>query len=92
MERYSLVNVAVASSKVTVSISKKGYTSAPNPNVTTVQVLGLKRRVSSLLVNESPNGFEYQHTGNVSQLYTIKDVHYRVLTSVSESVTLLEPT
>ena len=65
-EKYSLVEISVVSSRVNISLVKRGYTSAaPNTDITTVQILGLKRRVSAVVIDDQTSGFTYQHTGNV---------------------------
>ena len=65
-DQYSLVEISVASSRVNISLVKSGYTSAaPNTDITTVQILGLKRRVSAVVIDDQTSGFTYQHTGNV---------------------------
>ena len=65
-EKYSLVEISVVSSRVNISLVKSGYTSAaPNTDITTVQILGLKRRVSAVVIDDQTSGFTYQHTGNV---------------------------
>ena len=66
-EKYSLVEISVVSSRVNISLVKSGYTSAApyNTDITTVQILGLRRRVSDVVIDDQTSGFTYQHTGNV---------------------------